>query len=85
MNKPSQKGLTGGWSKYGGARQHVIKTKIAKKWYCQSCGKERPKEMTPFLYEFVEGDHIRICATCLHDGVIILSHKRIQIEINGWT
>jgi len=79
----SQKGLTGGWTKYGGARQHVIKTHITKTWYCQACGKEKPKDMSPFLWEFTEGEHIRVCATCLHDGVVIVQHKRLELTLRG--
>lgn len=80
----SQKGLTGGWSKYGGARQHVIKTKIEKTWYCQACGTERPKDMSPFLWQLTDGEHIRVCAACLHDGVVIIEHKRLDISLRGW-
>lgn len=81
----SQKGLTGGWSKYGGARQHVIKTAIGKTWYCQSCGKERPKDMSPFLYQLQQGDYIRVCASCLHEGVVIIEERRVDFELKGWT
>lgn len=79
----SQKGLTGGWTKYGGARQHVVKTHIDKTWFCQCCGQERPKELSPFLFEFQQGDFIRVCANCLHDGVVIIEERKIEIELLG--
>jgi hypothetical protein len=75
--------LTGSWTKYGGGRGSIIKAKINKTWYCQSCGQERPKEMSPFLYS-IDRDYIRVCATCLNDGVIVLQRKRIQIEVKGY-
>lgn len=60
----------------------MIKSKITKTWYCQSCGKERPKECSPFLY-LLGNDYIRVCGICLNNGVVVLQHKRVEIEIRG--
>lgn len=80
----SQKGLTGGWTKYGGARKHVIQKQIKNTWCCQACGQERPKEMSPFSYEFMEGEYIRICGPCLNNGVIVLTSRRMSLELRNW-
>ena len=64
----SQKGLTGGWTKYGGRREHVIKGNLQATWYCQKCGKEHPADLSPYLKEYFPGEHIRVCATCFHNN-----------------
>lgn len=80
----SQKGLTGGWSKYGGARQHVIKTTITKTWICQSCGKETPKELSPFMVELVPGEFFRVCAVCVNNGTKIVTIRRMTLTLEGY-
>lgn len=61
------KGLTGGHSKYGGARDGVFKKKIVGSWFCQSCGKELAAGQTPWLHQINESLVIRVCALCLRD------------------
>ncbi len=70
------KQLTGGWSKYGGAKQHVIKPHLQPVWCCQSCGKQQPSEMPPFLWEFLPNEHLRVCAVCLKEDCQQLKKRR---------
>ncbi len=58
---------TGGWSKYGGARHGAIKESFDDSWFCQSCGSMQPHTLKPFLYEFLPGEYVRVCAKCLQD------------------
>lgn len=55
---------TGGWTKYGGGRYGIDKTKLNKSWACQACGKKQPKELKPFLFMFSKGEYLRFCNTC---------------------
>lgn len=64
----SQKGLRGAWTKYGASRKAVIQARIEKIWACQSCGERCPSVISPFLFEFIKGEYIRVCAVCIHNG-----------------
>jgi len=69
--KPSYKGLTGHWSKWGGRRDNVYVNQygvIIDDWVCQSCGKQQTKDLTPYRFEFYPDEYIRVCAICLYDG-----------------
>lgn len=72
----SQKGLTGGWSKYGGAKQQVVKESIDREWICQSCQARHAAEMTPYLYQFMDDEYIRVCAICISDDCAALRKRR---------
>lgn len=66
--KQSFKGLTGHWSKWGGARRDVYSgeggTKLLEEeWFCQTCGEKQPKELPPYLYLY-NLEYIRVCAVC---------------------
>lgn len=68
----SFKGLTGGWSKWGGGKKTVAINqfdRVYDEWNCQSCGFKQPKEITPYLIEWPEGEYIRVCAICCADGI----------------
>lgn len=59
--------LTGSWTKWGGARKSLYENQFEREndnWFCQKCGTEHPKEITPYNYEFIQGEFIRICAVC---------------------
>lgn len=78
--KPSFKGLTGGWSKYGGKRhsiaynQHGL-SEVDDQWACQSCGQRQPHDLSPYLYEYPEAEYIRVCSVCLVDGCSTLKSR----------
>lgn len=61
-------GMTGHWSKHGGARMDVWREDLPLIWHCQSCGTRQPKDLTPYIYELQEGDYVRACASCYADG-----------------
>jgi len=61
----TSKKLTGGRSKYGGGRNGLIKANPNGEWYCQSCGLAHPPSDSPYMFEFSEGEFIRICNKCL--------------------
>jgi len=74
-----QKGLTGAWSKYGGSRHSVVKKAVDREWTCQSCATRHAAEMSPYLYELMAGEYIRVCAICLHDDCAALKAKRAAL------
>ncbi len=73
-------GLTGGWSKYGGARQSPLKQKLDKEWACQSCGKMFAPSIRPLLFGYVEGEYLRVCATCFNNGCKDFMARRLQTQ-----
>lgn len=73
----SYKGLTGGWSKWGGARAAALKEDIGDHWNCQSCGVVSPRRLTPYLYDFGYGEYLRVCAPCFANGC-----KRLKQRLN---
>jgi hypothetical protein len=60
------KGLTGGWSKYGGRRFDALdnQSELETKWYCQSCGEEQPALLSPMKVEMGDLGYIRVCDRC---------------------
>lgn len=67
-DRMSQKGMRGSWTKYGYSRKTVIQAHITKIWACQSCGFKYPDIISPFLFEFIKGEYIRVCALCISNG-----------------
>ena len=57
-------GMSGHWTKWGGAIKDVIQEDLSDIWYCQLCGTEQPKDLTPYKHEYPEGEWIRICSNC---------------------
>lgn len=60
---------TGRWSKWGGAIREVVVNQhgvagVDDKWFCQSCNKEQPVELSPYLFEYPKGERIRACGPC---------------------
>ena len=69
------KGPTGHWTKWGGARMDLIQEDIGDMWNCQSCGDNQPNALSPYKYEFPEGEYIRVCATCISNGCAALKER----------
>lgn len=69
------RGNTGHWTKWGGARMDLIQEGVSDIWFCQSCNDPQPKDLTPYRFEFIKDEYIRICAKCLQDGCIALRHR----------
>ena len=63
-NDPMRGKKSGKWTKYGGAIYGLEKEEIKHSWFCQICAEEIPKELSPFNYELLPGEFIRICNTC---------------------
>lgn len=79
----SFKGLTGHWTKWGGRRYDLVADRqdsiVPEIWSCQSCADQQPFEITPFKYEYPEGEYIRVCAICYADNCEKL-FKRLENE-----
>jgi hypothetical protein len=77
----SLKGLTGGWSKHGGASDSLIKEKIHGEWNCQSCAKIQPESLNPYIFQY--GDlFLRVCNKCINNGCVILLKRKMVMEID---
>lgn len=68
----SYKGITGQWTKWGGRRYGLVAdrhdSEVPNIWYCQSCNDPQPNDLSPFKFEYPEGEYIRVCAICLSNG-----------------
>lgn len=73
MGSRNMKGTTGGWSKHGGSRSNAKKEKITGDWVCQSCSKTFSLQIKPLIYEYLEEEYIRVCATCCNNDCKALS------------
>ena len=74
----SLKGLTGGWSKWGGAKKSIWVNqheRLERFWICQSCGKQEPKQIPPFLYQYPFEEYLRVCAVCFNNNCIELKNR----------
>jgi hypothetical protein len=74
---------SGKWTKYGGSIGGLVKEAIQDVWYCQTCGREMPKEISPFLFEVFTDDFLRICGICQNTASkrkIVEVHRIIKIE-----
>lgn len=74
-----QEGLTGSWTKYGGMRYTVIQSKVTNVWACQSCGKMESAAMSPYLWEALPGEYIRVCALCILDDCARFKKRRASL------
>ena len=76
----SMKGLTGHWTKWGGNVRDVLESQneLFLNWFCQSCNRELGKDMSPFFYEWPEGEYIRVCGICINDDCSALK-DRVEI------
>jgi hypothetical protein len=55
-----------GWSKWGGPNFGLVQKNLTPEWFCQACKQMQPEELTPYMFEFVEREYIRICSKCHH-------------------
>lgn len=89
-NKPAKAGdpykgvKTGGWSKYGGARQSLVRAK-QDIWNCQCCGEDQPKDFPGFFITHeLSGELVKICAKCyLKARSKHFSYQSVRIEITN--
>lgn len=74
----SYKGIIGKWTKYGGAANNFVQADVGEEWACQSCGARHPKVLSPYRFEYPEGEWIRVCATCLFEECRALFNRLSQ-------
>lgn len=55
-----------GWTKWGGPNMGLVQKNLTETWFCQACKEEQPDDLTPYMFEFVEREYIRICSKCHH-------------------
>lgn len=53
---------TGYWSKYGGGK--LVEHAQLPEWKCQSCGEMQFNVLPSYLYEYPQGEYIKICTMC---------------------
>ena len=68
LDDPLRGKKTGKWTKYGGAVYGLVKERIDEMWTCQTCGRDIPEEIKPFLFEMLPGEFIRICPPCTNQA-----------------
>jgi hypothetical protein len=78
----SLKKISGRWTKYGGRVYTIISSqydyideKKCEDWTCQSCGQRQPSRMSPFKFEYPEGEYIRCCGICYVEKCIKLFER----------
>lgn len=55
---------TGHWSKYGGGRlQEIVNLPT---WVCQACQEMQTDCLPSYLFQYPEGEYIKICVMCRH-------------------
>lgn len=54
-----------GWSKYGGARQGLVKEELDV-WFCQACAREQLKDQAQYMVRFTSerAEYARVCSPC---------------------
>lgn len=60
-----------GWSKWGGAREGMLKEDLDE-WYCQSCGEKQIKVLPCYMFPVDElgRDFVRVCTICKAKSLI---------------
>lgn len=58
-----------GWTKWGGGRKGMVQEKNPV-WFCQSCRKEFPEEVTSFMFPIYNREFGRICQSCLDSAIL---------------
>jgi len=53
-----------GWSKWGGPNMGLVQKNLTETWFCQACCEEQPDDLSPYMFEFVEREYVRICSKC---------------------
>jgi hypothetical protein len=54
-----------GWSKWGGAREGLVKEELDE-WYCQACGEKQVKILPSYMFpvDDLGRDFARVCTKC---------------------
>ena len=65
------RGSTGHWSKWGGSRMDLVQ-ELTNIWHCQSCRSPQPRDLTPYKYEYPQGEYLRVCGPCIADDCMVL-------------
>jgi hypothetical protein len=75
--KKSYKGMTGGWTKWGGRVYGVAarQDEIPVDWVCQSCAEQYPAIMPAYKFQYPKGEYIRVCAICYFEKCIRLINR----------
>jgi hypothetical protein len=60
-----------GWSKWGGAREGLVKEDLDV-WYCQSCGEKQLRILPSYMFPVDElgRDFVRVCSLCKAKSII---------------
>jgi hypothetical protein len=53
----------GAWSKYGGARQGLVR-EDSETWNCQGCAEELPNTLPGYMFEFLPNEYVKLCSAC---------------------
>ena len=84
MKLRSYKNLKGSWTKWGGARGGAVDCnqydEVHGAFYCQTCGKENPPEITGYKVQLYDKEYIKVCGVCLFKGFQKVLDKRIEEE-----
>ena len=77
--KISYKGMTGFWTKWGGARESAFGSQhevLPDVWACQSCSKDQPLALGASKYHLEGVGWLNVCAACKHNGCRELIKRR---------
>lgn len=74
-----------GWSKWGGARKGIVKEDLDT-WYCQCCKEEQTKGLPAYMYDYGDGDYLRICSKCwaMVKNGFTYTQVRISVRRGMW-
>lgn len=53
-----------GWTKWGGSNMGLVQKNLDPEWNCQACGDLQTEELSPYMFEFIPREYIRICSIC---------------------
>lgn len=60
-----------GWSKWGGAREGLVKEELDE-WYCQGCGEKQIKVLPSYMFpvDSMGRDFVRVCSLCKAKSIV---------------
>jgi hypothetical protein len=67
----SMTGRMYGWSKWGGAREGLVKEDLDE-WYCQCCGEKQVRVLPSYMFptDDTGRDFVRVCTVCKAKAII---------------
>lgn len=75
-----------GWSKYGGARDGIVKEELDE-WYCQFCASKQVKGLPCYMIPVDEDkrEYLRACSSCKHKTLVvkITTYEGLLKEVRG--